>query len=1166
MKNSSTITGVVPLRDVAHATGDCLNPMQRAISMFICISSIVSLVFVSTTVMLNAQTQYKDPFVTLAPLAQSNAQIARLTNDEYTVIVWEDERSGTKDIYAQKIEHTTGLALWDPIDGVAVCTAEGVQRNPRAAYDSLGGVIIVWEDFRARQGAPITDTTTSEIYAHRISLTNGLLDGNWSSQPDGVPVCAGTNAIARDVCIVGTTDGAYMAWTDYRNSSGYPHYHNRDVYIQYMLTGTGSYPSGYNWVTNGISVTVPHPCPAWNDTCDQQHPDITLDYAGRTQLRKYGAIVVYEDNRDDPWQIYADNIGADGSNLWRYDLAVAPNATSGGDQLDPRIGSTGSAGMPHLGAVVTWRDDRDWLSTGWDIYAQRITHLGASAWASAGLAVCTAAETQRRQRIAVRDDLAMIVWEDTRDSGTTHIDIYGNAIDATYGTLSWSASTAGLLSDAEHAQRNPEVDITDAAIVVAWEDWRNAEVDAGGDITRVADIYGHALQASDPTQFRWTGDGQPITLAKHDQRLPMVSRDVIVWQDERRQPVSPYQTDQRADTNIFVQKLGDECDLPTEMNWKERYAKWTWGTDADAFRFVVDSLGSTYAVWVENRPDHGGVEAVYAQKLDRDGVPKWRNNGVAVSAYGEVALEPDICVDGEEGAYICWRQDSDEIHIAHLNYLGETVSEVIEQVGGNGPRVVEDDAGGVYLGYNGSGGIELRHYDASLTLSASDVQPTPATAFYDVKLSKDREGGTWFVWHDGTDYYGSYWDGIGALPPSHGALSSQFGGAFISITGDFDLDTDYLEFGHGPLSIEHDGLVSATVRYSANAGQNDIVVARLVNPGTGSVDFQGGFPVSDNANRSSTFNSTDISYTSAIASDSIPDDFTNPDSPIRGGAIVSWTSKYFDTQVQADRFAVLTQRISWDGTPNGSLFYPFDFEPVIDHQLVDEPVSDIAPVFNDDKPYEDGDPRYGVITWNSDNSQGCTDPMAVRVQHVDYSNSNISTCKNWGQRGKDAAPLLLDTYQTHPMVKPPWPLSAVSQPNSAALYWLDTRTGSTCLLSTRVYDDNQTLVWNKDVAPDRYPVVPVTADIGQPYPNPASLSMHAVVQLPVASSAAGTVRIALYDALGRRVGEPRRVQLSSGSGVIPVRLSSFGALRPGVYYCGIQTAGGLQTRQLILLR
>jgi len=57
-----------------------------------------------------------------------------------TFMVWSDSRSGTSDIYAQRMD-ATGAVLW-AVDGIAVCTAASSQTAPRLVSDGAGGAII----------------------------------------------------------------------------------------------------------------------------------------------------------------------------------------------------------------------------------------------------------------------------------------------------------------------------------------------------------------------------------------------------------------------------------------------------------------------------------------------------------------------------------------------------------------------------------------------------------------------------------------------------------------------------------------------------------------------------------------------------------------------------------------------------------------------------------------------------------------------------------------------------------------------------------------------------------------------------------------------------------------------------------------------------------------
>jgi hypothetical protein len=882
-----------------------------------------------------AQVEWSSRYVTLATADQVNPSVAKPPNPEYTVIVWEDRRSDTSDIYAQMIESNTGLAMWDPIDGVPVCTAVGAQRNPRAAYDSLGGVIIVWEDYRDRYNSEVLDTTVMDIFAHRIILSSGQLDANWSANPDGVPVCVRTGQRARGPRIAGTTDGAYITWTDFRNSTGHPNYYNRDVYIQYLLASTGSHPSGYTWVSNGINVTIADPCPERENQCDQQNPDIVVDFSVATQLNRYGAIVVHEDDRSDPWQIYADNIGADGSNRWGYDLHVAPHLQA--EQIDPHIASTGSSGKPHLGAVVTWQDTREWIYTEEDLYAQLIRVNGAVGWSQSGEAVCTADLAQRRPRITASGSDVLIVWEDLRDEATTGVDVYCNVFDASSAMPIWQPSTAGLLCDELEDQLAPEADII-SNFVVAWEDWRQGTT---------SDIYGNELPVNDPTQYRWPGTGQPITLGKHGQIKPQVAGEVIVWQDGRRQPIPGNRLDQRADTNIYAQKLGDECDLPTEMLWRDEFVKWSWAFDASSHRMTVDREGSQYVAWVETRIfGESTMEHVFVQKLDRDGVPKWFNDGVLVSSGEEPGTEPDICVDDEEGCFVTWVQGGNQVYLAHVDFYGDVVASLNVSTDiahpGQAPRVVEDDAGGALLGYHNIGNdVVHAHYDDVLTRIHFASLPS-AGAWEGLKMSKDREGGAWLVWYDPwVEYLGTHYDGVAV------ALKEKTLGDFVTIENEFDIDTDYLPSSQPPGGLGRNQILYDCLFAGIGFGtptppalvrtQKDVIVARLWYDPTfpPKVVWSKGENITDNDNRPgprTVFNAMHP----AISADSLAFDWNNPYAPEIGGALVSFTNSYLDPNTQQLLYSVMSGRATWSWSAPNCAFGAYNPGPHSDYVLDDD--------------------------------------------------------------------------------------------------------------------------------------------------------------------------------------------------------------------------------------
>lgn len=85
--------------------------------------------------------------VTLS-LAVNNQGSVQVVSDGAggAVVTWEDSRSGSRDIYTQRLDNT-GTVRW-AVDGIAISSAAGDQANPQIVLDGIGGAIVVWQDFR----------------------------------------------------------------------------------------------------------------------------------------------------------------------------------------------------------------------------------------------------------------------------------------------------------------------------------------------------------------------------------------------------------------------------------------------------------------------------------------------------------------------------------------------------------------------------------------------------------------------------------------------------------------------------------------------------------------------------------------------------------------------------------------------------------------------------------------------------------------------------------------------------------------------------------------------------------------------------------------------------------------------------------------------------------
>ena len=90
------------------------------------------------------------------------------------IISWTDDRSGTYDIYARKV-NSEGTVQWTA-GGVAISTASGDQWSSQLTSDGSGGATITWQDYRSGNG---------DIYAQRVDSSGAV---QWTA--NGVAICA----------------------------------------------------------------------------------------------------------------------------------------------------------------------------------------------------------------------------------------------------------------------------------------------------------------------------------------------------------------------------------------------------------------------------------------------------------------------------------------------------------------------------------------------------------------------------------------------------------------------------------------------------------------------------------------------------------------------------------------------------------------------------------------------------------------------------------------------------------------------------------------------------------------------------------------------------------------------------------------------------------------
>jgi flagellar hook capping protein FlgD len=99
------------------------------------------------------------------------------------LIVWNDYRASETDIYAMRLLISGVRAPGWPSNGATLCSASGSQMVPSVIPDGSGGLIATWSDNRsvAEWGIP---------YAQRL-MANGTRPGNWDLDGDPVSLIGG---------------------------------------------------------------------------------------------------------------------------------------------------------------------------------------------------------------------------------------------------------------------------------------------------------------------------------------------------------------------------------------------------------------------------------------------------------------------------------------------------------------------------------------------------------------------------------------------------------------------------------------------------------------------------------------------------------------------------------------------------------------------------------------------------------------------------------------------------------------------------------------------------------------------------------------------------------------------------------------------------------------
>ena len=469
------------------------------------------------------------------------------------IIVWEDARTGNYDIYAQRV-NSAGVVQWTA-NGVAVCVVANNQTQAKLVSDNATGAVITWQDLRIGG---------SDIYAQRL---NGSGAPQWTA--NGVALCVFGNAQLSPKIVTDTGNGAIVTWEDARPGA------TTDIYAQ-KVNGVGL----TQWAIDGV--------PICTNVASQQIPTMAPDGFG-------GAFIVWQDNRvGGVFDIFAQRVNSAGMAQWGLE-GRAVSAVSNNQTL-PIVVSDGSGG-----AIITWTDFRTGTS---DLYAQRVTSTGAMQWVADGVTLCTAVGTQQNHN-AVADGAGgvLVSWEDFR-SGT--YDIYVQRMNY-YGAAQWTANGVFVSSSmVPGEQRYPNVTNNGTGgAIVSWTDFRSGFADIysqriegtygfwghpEASVTSVADVKN---DQGGKVAVNWTASGRDLP-------LPATIDFYSVWRAEDVAPSLTFGADENLITPNDVR-----ADTPLGKRMKVQTSSYYWELVGTQTAYRIPS----YSFSADTRADSVAADA-----------------------------------------------------------------------------------------------------------------------------------------------------------------------------------------------------------------------------------------------------------------------------------------------------------------------------------------------------------------------------------------------------------------------------------------------------------------------------------------------------------------------------------------------------------------------------
>ncbi len=195
-------------------------------------------------------------------------------------------------------------------------------------------------------------------------------------------------------------------------------------------------------------------------------------------------------------------------------------------------------------------------------------------------------------------------------------------------------------------------------------------------------------------QFDWIDNGAPIRQGQHIEWQRTAdsggSGEVIfAWSDTRESIRDVYAQKVDAEGNI----LWGEQGIPVAK---------AYGRQEDPL-LVSDGQGGAFIIWIDYRDEPDTQGDVYAQHILSDGSLVWDIEGFPIVVKPGAQRSPNMCMDGEGGAYIIWKDFTfgqyDRVYASHISSDNQVINS------GEGIPIITNDSNhsGISLEIAGNG-------------------------------------------------------------------------------------------------------------------------------------------------------------------------------------------------------------------------------------------------------------------------------------------------------------------------------------------------------------------------------------------------------------------------------------------------------------------------------